>query len=110
MASKTSSNTGTAVTLVRMELRPGVRSLLVEWSNGESSDLAHRMLRMQCRCAECLLVRRSGRQVEAPEGIALLEVVPYGPNAVQLRFSDGHERGIFPFSYLRELEDAPPSV
>jgi len=72
--------------------------------------LAHRVLRMQCRCAECLLVRRSGRQVETPEGIALLEIIPYGANAVQFRFQRRHERGIFPFSYLRELERGLPSV
>jgi DUF971 family protein len=28
---------------------------------------------------------------------------PVGSYAVQLVFSDGHERGIFPWVYLREL-------
>ena len=36
-------------------------------------------------------------------GFTVSSVVPYGPNAVQLHFSDGHARGIFPFDYLREL-------
>ena len=95
---------------MRLELRNASRSLHVEWSDGTSGELTHRMLRRECRCAECLRVRRSGRQVEVPESIALLEIVPYGSNAVQLRFSDGHQRGIFPFSYLRELERRLPSV
>ncbi len=59
---------------------------------------------MRCRCAECTSIRRSGSEVAAPEDIELLAVVPFGQNAVQMRFSDGHERGIFPFAYLRELE------
>jgi DUF971 family protein len=95
---------------VRIELRPKERSLLIEWSDGVSIDLSHRVLRMKCRCAGCVYVRRSGRSISAPAEIELLEVVPYGPNAVQLRFSDGHERGIFPFPYLRELEGSAPSV
>jgi DUF971 family protein len=86
------------------------RSLLIEWSDGVSTDLSHRVLRTQCRCAGCVYVRRSGCSIPAPADIELLEVVPYGPNAVQLRFSDGHERGIFPFPYLRELYRSPRSV
>jgi DUF971 family protein len=95
---------------LRIELSAKVRRLLIHWSDGFSSDLSHRALRLQCRCAGCEYIRRSGRAVEARDDIELLAVVPYGPNAVQLRFSDGHERGIFPFQYLRGLERLPPSV
>jgi DUF971 family protein len=44
------------------------------------------------------------------EDITVLAALPCGPNAVQLQFSDGHDRGIFPFPYLLELRDelAPP--
>jgi len=27
----------------------------------------------------------------------------FGPNALRFVFSDGHDRGLFPFGYLREL-------
>lgn len=101
---------GKGITLLRIELRPKARSLLIELSDGTSMELSHRTLRMQCRCAGCVYVRRSGRTVAAPDDIELLAVVPYGPNAVQLVFSDGHERGIFPFPYLSELERLPSSV
>ncbi|SRR5258706_16435438 len=98
------------MTPLRIELRAATRSILIEWSDGVSTNLSHRMLRMQCRCADCLYIRRSGRSIAAQDDIELLAIVPYGPNAVQLRFSDGHERGIFPFPYLRELERLAPSV
>ena len=95
---------------LRIELRPRTRSLFIELSDGTSMEVSHRALRMQCRCAGCVFVRRSGRTVSAPDDVELLAVVPYGPNAVQLIFSDGHERGIFPFPYLRALERSPSSV
>jgi DUF971 family protein len=98
------------MTPLEIRLQSTTRMLEVDWEDGSISRLAHLALRQACRCAECVRVRRSGRQVAVPDGIELLEVMPYGPNAVQLRFSDGHERGIFPFPYLRELECSPSSV
>lgn len=98
------------MTPLEIRLQAAARMLEVDWDDGSTSRLAHLALRRACRCAECLRVRRSGRNVAAPEAIELIAVVPYGPNAVQLRFSDGHERGIFPFPYLRGLERSPPSV
>ena len=95
---------------MRIELRSRTRSLLIEWCDGISTNYSHLTLRTQCRCAGCVRIRRGGRSVEVPEDVELLAIVPYGPNAVQLRFSDGHERGIFPFPYLRELERSAPSV
>lgn len=79
------------------------RYLEIEWDDGVVSRLPHRFLRMHCRCAECLQSQRSGRPVEPSIDVGLLAVLPYGPASVQLQFSDGHSRGIFPFPYLREL-------
>lgn len=90
---------------VRIALRPNACSLLIEWSDGASTDLPYRRLRKECRCAGCLSIRRGGA-VAAADDIELLAVIPYGPNAVQLRFSDGHARGIYPFTYLREPSNA----
>lgn len=79
------------------------RCVEIEWDDGVVSRLPHSFLRLHCRCAECLQSKRSGRPVEPHADVELLAVVPYGPASVQLRFSDGHARGIFPFPYLREL-------
>jgi DUF971 family protein len=54
-------------------------------------------------CAQCRSARRKGAAIKADESVSVIDAVPYGPNAVQLVFSDGHSRGIFPFAYLREL-------
>jgi len=79
------------------------RYLEVEWSDGVVSRYPHGFLRRQCRCAECLQAARSGHGIEAAEDISLVAVLPYGPQAVRLQFSDGHSRGIYPFAYLRDL-------
>jgi DUF971 family protein len=79
------------------------RLLEIEWEGGVSENLPHRFLRERCPCAQCRQLRRDGAAEPAGDEISLMTVEPYGPNAVQLTFSDGHGRGIFPFSYLREL-------
>ncbi len=35
--------------------------------------------------------------------LTLADAPPVGHYAVQLRFSDGHDRGVYPWAYLREL-------
>ena len=37
------------------------------------------------------------------DGVSVAAVEAYGVNALHFTFSDGHDRGIFPFSYLRLL-------
>lgn len=36
--------------------------------------------------------------------VVVVGAEPFGPNAIRFRFSDGHARGIFPFTYLRDIE------
>jgi DUF971 family protein len=36
-------------------------------------------------------------------GLAGIDALPIGRYAIQLHFSDGHDRGIYPWAYLREL-------
>jgi DUF971 family protein len=79
-------------------------TLALAWTDAVRAELPHALLRRRCACAECRQLRRSGGTI-ADEGVTVSGVVPYGPNAVQLQFSDGHARGIFPFDYLRELAE-----
>ena len=87
-----------------LEIRNDVdaRELELAWSDGSAARLSHRVLRARCRCAECRQAACEGTVLQM-EGVVLVGIEPYGPNAVHLKFSDGHERGIFPFEYLREV-------
>jgi len=68
--------------------------------------LSAKTLREACRCASCRAAERAGQPVEARDDIALASFSEVGGYALQLRFSDGHERGIYPWSLLRELAEA----
>ena len=77
--------------------------LELEWTDGSRGAISYSTLRGRCMCAQCRRLRQAGADIEAAAAVAVSEVVPCGPNAIQLVFSDGHDRGIFPFPYLRTL-------
>jgi len=80
-----------------IDLRPD--RLRVEWADGVH-DLAVAPLRAACRCGGC----RSGRVAPDPS-LALAGVAPAGEYGVQLVFSDGHDRGIYPWEWLRRIAE-----
>ncbi|MFL6627403.1 MAG: DUF971 domain-containing protein [Burkholderiaceae bacterium] len=78
-------------------------ALTLHWTDGATS-LAAADLRARCRCADCHSARLRG--VAQPDGDAATTLVgasAVGHYALQLRFGDGHDRGIFPWAALRAL-------
>ncbi|MER2252415.1 DUF971 domain-containing protein [Methylorubrum podarium] len=88
----------------------GGRDLRLTWANGEAAALSSETLRLRCRCAWCTRDRFEGRFPAAFPAVAVTTIEPLGGYAVNLGFSDGHARGIFPWVYLRALarETAAP--
>lgn len=80
----------------------GAAGLTLRWRDAKVT-LAAGTLRGACQCAECRAASvRSG--VRADHGQVLLTGgQPVGHYALQLVFSDGHDRGIFPWELLRRL-------
>ena len=60
-------------------------------------------LRIACKCAGCEKRRRDGQAPQPPAGTTLTQIHPIGDMGVQLVFSDGHDRGIYPGPYLHQL-------
>lgn len=87
--------------------------LEIRWQDGRLQYLGHAFLRTQCQCADCKSARIAGSlPVTAPD-IRLTGIVPVGSYGVQLIFSDGHLRGIYPWTYLEHLKDdaaCPPET
>ncbi|UYW30552.1 DUF971 domain-containing protein [Methylorubrum extorquens] len=81
------------------------RRLDVIWEDGTASRLTAATLRAHSRSAETVRAAIDGLPPALPHDIAITDVVPVGAYAVNLIFSDGHDRGIFPWSYLRALGD-----
>lgn len=64
-------------------------------------------LRAACRCAGCVADRARGRFDAAGfPGVTLSAVAPFGAHGLNLTFSDGHARGVYPFAYLAALAGA----
>jgi len=77
--------------------------LFIEWEDGVRSALPHGWLRRRCRCAAC---SQRARQGGAPPSVAALsDIRAVAEQGLNLVFADGHDRGIYPWSYLRALGD-----
>jgi DUF971 family protein len=81
-------------------------SLLLRWPE-EDAVLDVTELRAACPCADCRAAALQGRPWFADATVQLAEAIPVGHYALQLRFSDGHDRGIYPWALLHGLSTAP---
>ena len=59
-------------------------------------------LRDNCRCAECRYLALTGIAHKSNEAVKVLAASPLG-YGLQLHFSDGHQRGVFPWACLLSL-------
>jgi DUF971 family protein len=84
--------------------------LELRWQDGSDSHLPHGLLRSRCRCAGCeQSFRANGMRPQPVAEIRLDAIHAVGDKGLNLVFSDGHGRGIFPWAYLRELAQFIPS-
>lgn len=78
----------------------------LDWEDGKKARIPFRDLRLACPCAACV-DEWTGAQLldpsRVPEEIRPVAMEPVGNYAVQIRWSDGHESGIFSFRLLRKL-------
>jgi DUF971 family protein len=96
--------------------------LEVEFADGKVCTYTITYLRSMCPCAMCKVVREQRDphqllQAEQPKKQMSLTILPgnysgalvvsgaelVGNYAVKITFSDGHDTGIYSFSYLREI-------
>jgi prepilin-type processing-associated H-X9-DG protein len=77
--------------------------LRLAWSDGEQAEVRAEHLREKCRCAWCTRARIDGTFAASFDGIAIERLAPIGDYAINIAFSDGHARGIYPWPYLQQL-------
>jgi ATP-binding protein involved in chromosome partitioning len=88
--------------------KQGDRTLGILWGDGARQDYDVRDLRLLCPCASCVDEGTGERVLKpemVPEDIAPVEVFTVGTYAVCVKWSDGHDSGIFSFELLRRLGD-----
>lgn len=87
------------------------RGLLLRWSDGSAHFLAVGLLRRQSPSADMRELRAEMARnpftvlpAAAAQGpLTINAVEPVGHYALRIRFSDGHDTGIYTWSYLRGL-------
>ena len=77
--------------------------LALRWPDGREVRVTHARLRAACPCSACRARRRAGADVEADDAVRLAAIEPVGAYALNLAFSDGHRRGIYPYEMLAAL-------
>lgn len=82
------------------------QELVIHWQNGAEHRFNYSQLRAACRCATCRSHKISGRMMLIDADLQLEKINNLG-QGLQLVFSDGHERGIYPWQYLFELGAQP---
>lgn len=81
--------------------------LEVAWADGLRARLSGEMLRGWCPCAACQ-GHAPGLRFRAPApGVAIAEVHEVGAYALGIRFTDGHDTGIYSWAFLRRLATDP---
>ena len=83
--------------------------LAISWNDGKESFLNLELLRRACPCAACggepdvlgRVARPSVSYVPASFDLTGFQVI--GGYALQLRWGDGHDSGIYSFAYLKRL-------
>lgn len=91
-----------ASTAADYEASADLATLFVRATEGDALSVPAEKLRLSCKCAHCTRARFDGRFPSAFPGIAITEIgdLGYGLN---ISFSDGHNRGIYPKPYLLSL-------
>ena len=80
--------------------------LSITWSDGHKARYPVRYLRQHCPCAACTDGWTGELRLkpdDVPLVIMLQDIQPVGRYAFQFTWSDGHDTGIYSYSFLRRL-------
>jgi DUF971 family protein len=93
--------------VVDVELDRG-RELRVTYDDGVTAIFPLVPLRQSCPCAGCRGRREQSLDVFAGDTITVAEADLHGNWGIAIRWSDGHDTGIYAWEHLRRWWDAHP--
>jgi DUF971 family protein len=76
-------------------------SLTIVWPDGVRQNLSAPTLRQMSRSARSESARLKGWDVPADGGLTIAAVEAVGVYAINITFSDGYAKGIYPWEFLR---------
>lgn len=87
-------------------MQDGENALRITWADERVCRYAAAMLRRLCPCAQCVN-EWTGQRMLSPASISdeltVKDISIVGRYALNFKWSDGHETGIYSFRYLREI-------
>jgi DUF971 family protein len=90
---------------IQVELIDDSTTLALTWPDCGTMRIGAATLRRASRAATEIRRQADGIELTIRSGLYVAAIEPIGNYALRLFFSDGHDRGIYPWSYLRELAD-----
>jgi DUF971 family protein len=78
----------------------------IDWPDGRADRIGFHALRCECPCAVCVSEFTGERLLDparVPADIAPVAVDLAGNYALRVRWSDGHDTGLFSWGHLRRL-------
>ena len=91
------------VTPTEIVLARDKSKIMISWPDGDKAELSAPLLRQRCNSARSKRARIDCAEEPITELLTISEIRSVGLYAINIVFSDGHDRGIYPWSYLREL-------
>jgi DUF971 family protein len=83
--------------------------LLIKWDDDSESAIRLEKLRRVCPCATCLSEREKLGKKYIPifnhDQIKVIKLKSVGSYAINIKWGDGHNTGIYEFSFLRKLTE-----
>ena len=76
--------------------------LLLSWADGQHKNFSTEQLRANCPSGLCRASRLRQKEIQYPENVAISAIYSQG-YGIQICFDDGHDKGIFPWAFLKEL-------
>jgi len=80
--------------------------LTIKWSDDTESRFTAAQLRRACPCAACVNEWTGEKMLDpakVPDDLTLSNTSLVGRYALNFRFSDGHETGLYSFNYLKSV-------
>lgn len=84
--------------------------LRLEWLHGAPREISPARLRLACRCADCVRARIAWGPPRLRGDLRITNAAAVGDYGLNLAFSDGHSRGIYPWSYLIGLSEETAEI
>lgn len=91
----------------KIKIADGV-NLIILWDDGIEESISLRELRKRCPCASCLSEKEKQGKYYIPlfaeNQVKINSINQVGNYAIQIKWQDGHDTGIYEFKFLRNFK------